>query len=110
MRDRLDALMSPDGVSLDLRSQAKVMGDASAVIMSRGGTMSYRQVDEASNRVAHLLRAAGLVPGDHIAIIMENNLPYLAIAWGAQRSGLYYTAVNSHLRQNEVQYILDDCG
>jgi long-chain acyl-CoA synthetase len=96
-------------VSLDLRSQAKVMGDAPAVIMGRGGVMSYRQIDEASNRIAHLLRAEGLVPGDHIAIIMENNLAYLAIAWGAQRSGLYYTAVNSHLRPNEVQYILDDC-
>ena len=41
---------------------------------------------------------------------MENNLRYLEIAWAAQRSGLYYTAVNSHLRPGEVQYILDDCG
>ena len=41
---------------------------------------------------------------------MENNLHFLEVAWAAQRSGLYYTAVNSHLRRNEVQYILDDCG
>ena len=33
-----------------------------------------------------------------------------AVAWAAQRSGLYYTAINSHLRHGEVQYILDDCG
>ena len=32
------------------------------------------------------------------------------MAWAAQRSGLYYTALNSHLRSAEVQYILDDCG
>jgi acyl-CoA synthetase (AMP-forming)/AMP-acid ligase II len=32
------------------------------------------------------------------------------LAWGAQRSGLYYTALNNHLRPSEVQYILDDCG
>lgn len=101
--------MSP-AVSLDLPSQASVMGDAPAVMMGRGEVMSYRQIDEGSNRLAHLLRSAGLVPGDHIAILMENNLRYIEIAWAAQRSGLYYTAVNSHLRQNEVQYILDDCG
>jgi fatty-acyl-CoA synthase len=40
---------------------------------------------------------------------MENNARYLEVAWAAQRSGLYYTAINSHLRRNEVQYILDDC-
>jgi long-chain acyl-CoA synthetase len=104
--------MSPEETqpALDLPSQARIMGDAPAVIMGQGPVMSYRQLDTESNRVAQLLRAEGLRPGDHIAILMENNLQYLVIAWAAQRSGLYYTAINSHLRQNEVQYIVDDCG
>jgi fatty-acyl-CoA synthase len=41
---------------------------------------------------------------------MENNIRYLEVAWAAQRSGLYYTAINSHLRQGEVDYIIADCG
>src|SRR3954451_22146015 len=41
---------------------------------------------------------------------MENNRPFLEVAWAAQRSGLHYTAINSHLRPAEVQYVLDDCG
>ncbi len=49
-------------------------------------------------------------PGDHIAIVMENNRAYLEVAWAAQRSGLHYTAINSHLHASEVQYVLDDCG
>lgn len=52
----------------------------------------------------------GLGFGDHIAVLMDNNREYLEVTWAAQRSGLYYTAVNSHLRRAEVQYILDDCG
>ena len=48
--------------------------------------------------------------GDTIAILMENNRPYLEVAWAAQRSGLRYTAINSHLRPAEAQYVLDDCG
>ena len=110
MNDEAGQPTTAEDVSLDLPSQARTMGEAPAVITGEGQVMSYRQVDERSNRVAQLLRAEGLRPGDHIAILMENNLEYLEIAWAAQRSGLYYTAINSHLRQNEVQYILDDCG
>ncbi len=104
------SLIEDDRVSLDLPSQARLRGDAPAVIMGDGQVMSYGELDDGSNRLAQVLRAEGLVPGDHIAVLMENSLRYLEITWAAQRSGLYYTAVNSHLRRAEVQYILDDCG
>jgi long-chain acyl-CoA synthetase len=102
--------MMVEATRLDLPSQAAKRGDAPAVVMGDGEVVTYRQLDEGSNRLANLLRSAGFERGDHIAILMENNASYLEVAWAAQRSGLYYTAMNSHLRQSEVQYILDDCG
>jgi long-chain acyl-CoA synthetase len=91
--------------------QARQRPDAPAVIMGTSGeTVTYAQLDERSNKLAHLLRARGLGHGDHIAVLMDNNARYLEVTWAAQRSGLYYTAMNSHLRAGEVQYILDDCG
>jgi len=85
--------------------------DAPAIIMGLSGdTVTYGQLEERSGRFAGALRSLGLGVGDHIAILMENNRQYLEIAWAAQRSGLYYTAINTHLRAGEVQYILDDCG
>ena len=87
------------------------MPEAPAVIMgSSGETVTYAQLDERSERFARALRSLGVGVGDHIVILMENNRPYLEVAWAAQRSGLYYTAVNTHLHASEVQYILDDCG
>jgi fatty-acyl-CoA synthase len=84
--------------------------DAPALIMgSTGETVTYRELDERSTRFARALRTRGVAPGDHIAILMENHPAYLEVAWAAQRSGLYFTAINSHLRTAEVQYILDDC-
>ena len=84
--------------------------DAPAIVMASSGDVStFAQLEERSRRLAGALRSRGLVAGDHIAILMENNRAYLEVAWAAQRSGLYYTAVNSHLRRGEVQYILDDC-
>ena len=98
-------------IPFDLAAHARVRPDTPALIMGTSGDMrSYRDLDERSNRVAHLLRQAGLAVGDHIAILMENCAAFLEVAWAAQRAGLYYTALNSHLRSAEVQYILDDCG
>jgi acyl-CoA synthetase (AMP-forming)/AMP-acid ligase II len=75
-----------------------------------GAVTTYRQLDEASNRVAQLLRSQGLKTGDSIAIFMENNPHYLALTWGAQRSGLYYTCISSRLTAGEAAYIVKDCG
>ncbi|HTZ10511.1 MAG TPA: acyl-CoA synthetase [Acidimicrobiales bacterium] len=97
--------------ALDLGAWAAVQPEAPAVIMGASGeVLTYAALDAAANRLARLWRAAGLGVGDHVAILMENNAAYLPVAWAAQRSGLYYTALNSHLRTAEVQYILDDCG
>lgn len=94
-----------------LGHQAAAHPDAPAVVMgSTGQVVTFRQLDERSNRLAHLLADRGLNAGDHIAILMENHPRYLEVAWAAQRSGLYYTALNNHLRHGEIQYILDDCG
>ncbi|KAA9156235.1 acyl-CoA synthetase [Amycolatopsis acidicola] len=85
--------------------------DVAAIILGDSGeVVTYGQLDERSTRFARALRARGLGVGDHVAILMENNREYLEVAWAAQRSGLYYTAINSHLLAGEVQYVLDDCG
>lgn len=82
-----------------------------AIIMAASGaTATFAELDDRSSRLAHALRIRGLNEGDHLAIVMENNPAYLEVAWAAQRSGLYYTPINSHLRVAEVQYVLDDCG
>jgi fatty-acyl-CoA synthase len=83
---------------------------APAVIMATGETTTYAELEDRSRRLARAWRARGLTPGDHVAVLMENNRSFLEVAWAAQRSGLYYTAINSHLRPAEVQYVLDDCG
>jgi len=89
---------------------SKNFPDKPAVVMANSGeVVTYRQLDERSNQGAHLLRSLGLKRGDHIAICMENNAHYHAIAWAAQRSGIYYTAVSSRLTGPELEYIVDDC-
>ena len=82
-----------------------------AIIMGDSGEMvTYRQLDERSNQVAQLFRTLGLEAGDHICLMMENNAHFLVICWGAQRAGLVYTPIASHLKRDETAYILENCG
>ncbi len=90
---------------------ARTHPDKIAYRMARSGdAISYRELDARSNQGAHLFRALGLQPGDHIALVMENRLELLTICFAAQRSGLYFTTISSYLTRDEVAYILADCG
>src|SRR5271156_671142 len=75
-----------------------------------GQTITFAELDAAANRLAHVLSEAGLRPGGHLAFMLENRWEFLAVAWAAQRSGLYYTPVSSRLQADECAYIVDDCG
>jgi long-chain acyl-CoA synthetase len=80
------------------------------IMAATGETVTYRQLDDQSNRIAQLFRSLGLKPRDHVAICLENNPRFFEICWGAQRAGLVYTAISSRLTAAEVAYIVRDCG
>ena len=90
---------------------AKVSPERLAVIMANSGQcITYREIDAASNKVAHLLRDLGLKRGDGIALLMQNNIHFLEICWGAQRSGLYFTPISWRSKHDELVYILRNSG
>ncbi len=89
---------------------ARTRPEHPAVIMAGSGeTLSYEELDARSNRLAHLFRDQGLGRGDHVALLMENQIRYMEIVWAAQRSGIYITCINSFLTAAEAAYIVDDC-
>ena len=76
------------------------------IMAGSGETVTYRELDARSNRLAHLFRERGLKRLDHYAIFMENNSRYLEACGAGERSGLYFTCVNSYLTPGELAYIL----
>ena len=90
---------------------ARTRPDHAAIIMAASGeTITYRELDERSNRLAQLWYDRGLRRGDHVAILLHNQVEYFDAVWAAMRSGLYYTPVNWHLTAPEANYIVSDCG
>ena len=85
--------------------------DRPAVIMARSGQVrTFGELEARSSQFAQLMWAAGLRPGDHVAIFADNNIGYFDAFWGAMRSGLYFTTVNRYLTGEEAAYIVNDCG
>jgi long-chain acyl-CoA synthetase len=82
---------------------------AALVMASTGTTVTFGELEERSLRLAHRLRAEGLVRGDVIALVCDNDPRIFDVYWAAQRTGLYLTAVNYHLADDEVRYIVEDC-
>ncbi|MBX9728827.1 MAG: acyl-CoA synthetase [Sphingopyxis sp.] len=85
--------------------------DHPAVIDSdTGRSISFAEMDAASNRFAQLLRSHGLQSGDVIALMIENCPEFFNLTWGAQRAGLFYVCISTRLTQAEIDYILADSG
>src|SRR5579862_2423272 len=80
------------------------------VMATSGEIVTFAQYEAAANRLAQLYRHAGLRHRDHVAFLMENNPRMLECEGAAERTGLYYTCVNSYLSVDEVAYIVNDCG
>ena len=92
-------------------THAQTRPEHPAIIMAGSGeTMSYGQMDAYANRFARLLRARGIGKGDHFGVLMENNLHYLPLVWGAQRAGTMMVPVSTRLTAPEICYILNDAG
>ncbi|MDP4651147.1 MAG: AMP-binding protein, partial [Haliea sp.] len=82
-----------------------------AIIMGASGEIvTYAELDERSNQAAQLFRAMGLKTGDHIGMMLVNCRQFLEICWGAQRAGLIFTPISTHLKRDETAYILENCG
>ncbi len=90
---------------------ARTTPDKPAYLMAATGkALSYRELDDASNRGAQLLRSLGLAAGDHMALLFENSLRFFEICWAAQRSGIYYTAISTYLVAEEISFIVGNSG
>ncbi len=84
--------------------------DQPAFIMATSGeTVTFAEYEARCNRLAHFFRDIGLQRTDHVAFFMENNPRMLECEGAAERSGLYFTCVNSYLSTDEVAYIVNDC-
>src|SRR3954467_15742752 len=90
-----------------LTETAAEHGDRTALRLD-DAAITYSDLDEASARVAALLRDKGIEPGDRVGVMLPN-APYFAVAYyGVLRAGGVVVPMNVLLKGREVKFYLSD--
>ena len=73
-------------------------------------TLTWAQTDERIGRLAAALAAAGVGPGDRVAVMGLNSAPHLEAMAATLRVGAICVPVNFRMVADEVAYVLTDSG
>lgn len=72
--------------------------------------ISYGELDERAARVAGSLTSRGIVPGDRIALLWENDLHYVESFLGIMRAGGVAVPLNTRQNDDQLLYVLADAA
>jgi long-chain acyl-CoA synthetase len=92
-----------------LSESAQSSPDKPAAVFT-GGQITYRELDQASDRLAATLAATGIKPGDPVALQLPNIPQFLISYFGILKSGGIVVPLNVLLKAPEVAFHLGDSG
>lgn len=92
-----------------IRRGAARFADRTAVIFE-DRRLTYREVDDAANRIANTLLANGVQKGDHIAILAGNGLWTISVDFACVKAGLVRVPLNARLSATEHTRMIEDTG
>ena len=92
-----------------LREQAAVRG-GETVLVSAGGTLSYRELEAWSGRLAAELSARGVGRGDLVPVVMERDQETVAAVLAILTVGAAYVPIDPRLPRERLAFLLTDLG
>jgi long-chain acyl-CoA synthetase len=82
-------------------------GDRVAVICE-SESLTFAELDERASRLAHVLLAAGVEPGDRVGIMLPNSIEYVECVAATAKVACASLTINWHLKTDELSWILED--
>ena len=77
--------------------------------ISQGGEIiSYGQLNEQANRLAHGFLALGVQPGQRVAVLGENSIEHSLVFMAASKVGAVSVPLNYRLAAEELAFIIND--
>ena len=92
------------------QEQASRTPDAVALVAASGQTVTYRELNQSANRLAHFLRSTGAGPGSRVAICAERGMPQVVAIYAAVKAGCAYVPLDADLPDARLGYMLADCA
>jgi amino acid adenylation domain-containing protein len=91
-----------------LENSARRYPGKTALVAGRN-RLTYRELDNAANRVARTLRDNGVDYGDRVAVLMDNTAESAVAIWGILKAGAVFLVINPTTKARKVEYILNNC-
>ena len=88
------------------QAQAKRTPDALALVCGES-SMSYLELDTASNRLAHELRAHGVGPASRVAVLLDRSPDLLVALLAVLKSGSAYVPLDPTYPKERLEYVLE---
>src|ERR1700757_4685961 len=102
---------APPRVSVPELFAAQAARTPAAVAVTVGDlSMTYRELDEAANRLAHLLAAQGVGPGRCVALLMERSVEAIVAMLAVLKAGAAYLAIDPVMPAARIGVMLDDAA
>jgi len=83
-----------------------IMSPEKTAILGDGGTWTYREVNEMSNRVAHALLAQGVGISDTVALLFERSCEMVAALLGVWKAGCVYLPIDLDCPKDRMIHML----
>ena len=87
--------------------QVKRTPDKTAVIAC-DRTLTYRELNEEANRIAHGLMEQGVKPGDIVAFALPRNSHLISAIFGILKAGAAYLPIDPDYPQDRINHMLRD--
>jgi non-ribosomal peptide synthetase component F len=88
-------------------AQVERTPEATAVVFG-AATLSFRQLNERANQMAHFLRAQGIGAGDLVAVLVPRSAEMVAVLLGIWKTGAAYLPLDPAHPTDRVAFILAD--
>lgn len=92
-----------------LSKSAKAYPDKPAV-WARGKSITYRELEERSNQMAHLLRQRGVQKGDRVGLFFPKCVESIISMLGVLKAGGVYVPLDPQAPADRIGYIIANCG
>ena len=79
-------------------------------ISDAGRSWTYRELDEDSNRLAHLLTGHGVRPGECVALLTGRNADAVVAMLAVLKTGAAYLAIDPALPDARIAFMLTDAA
>ncbi|WP_319446947.1 condensation domain-containing protein, partial [Mycobacterium sp. RTGN8] len=79
-------------------------------ISFEGRSMTYRELDESANRLAHLLAGQGVGPGECVALLVERSAEAVVAILAVLKTGAAYLPIDPNVPAARLRFVIEDAA